>query len=117
MIQLISTIMTESDREFENRFRNSSLEAQQEMLEIRNGIKKRNAFMATQDMNLLFFKSAAEKLEKIREWYPRCYEVLASNLPGFVNEPDDMPQSIKHLADSFIWANLLPSDRGLLAFS
>lgn len=117
MIQLISTIMTESNRDFEFRLRNASPEAQQEMLEIRDGIKKRNDFMAGQNTNLIFFETAKQKLEKIKEWYPRCYEVLALNLPGFVNEPDDMPTAIKQLADSFIWANLLPSDRGLLAFA
>lgn len=117
MIQLISSIMTESERDFKIRLENASLETQEEMLVIRKGIQKRNAFMAAQDTNRLFFETAQEKLDKIQEWYPRCYEVLASNLPGFVNEPDDMPQAIKQLADSFIWANLLPSDRGLLSFA
>ena len=117
MIQLISNIMTQSDREFLYWLKNASSGSMLDMMKIREGIRKRNEFMETHDMNLLSFKSAAEKLEKIKEWYPRCYEVLVSNLPGFVNEPDDMPPAVKQLADSFIRANLLPSDRELLAFA
>lgn len=117
MIDLISTIYAESEAEFQVRLMSANGESRAELLEMREGIAKRAEYMNRHASNILLFDTAEEKLRKIKEWYPRTYRILQTQLPGFIMNPNDMPPVISKMADGFALHTMLPADHRLLGFA
>ena len=116
MLGLISTIQAESEAKFQARLMEANDETRAELLEMRLGIKKRNAFMAGMLGRSVCFETAEEKLEKLQEWYPRAYRIIQTHLPGFILNPNDMPRMVLSMADGFVKNSILPADRRVLGF-
>lgn len=117
MMDLISTILTESDSHFNMRLMGADAEMRDELLAMRDGMKKREAFMQSTQNKTVFFETVSERLQKIKEWYPRAYSILDQMLPCIMLWPDDMAPTALRLADSLVRGCLLPDDQKLLSLS
>ncbi len=117
MMDLISTIMTESDAYFHTRLMEANADTREELLSMRDGLKSREAFLQGVQSKVICFETVSEKLEKIKEWYPRAYDILNQMSPGLMLWPDDMAPAVLRLADSLVKGCLLPDDQWLLGLS
>lgn len=117
MMDLVTTILTESDTHFNLRLMNADPDMRDELLAMRGGMKKRDAFMKASQGNVVFFETVAERLQKMKEWYPRAYGILNQMLPGLMLWPNDMAPAVLNLADSLVKGCLLPDDQRILALS
>lgn len=117
MMDLVTTILTESDTHFNMRLMDANPDTRDELLAMRNGMKKREAFMQSRHDKVVFFETVAERLQKMEEWYPRAYGILNQMLPGLMLWPNDMAPAVLNLADSLVKGCLLPDDQRILALS
>ena len=117
MMDLVSTIMTESEPHFNLRLIRADPDMREELLAMRAGMKKREAFMQNAQGKIVFFETVSERLKKIEEWYPRAYNILTQMLPCLMLWPDDMAPTALRLADSLVKGCLLPDDQWLLGLS
>ena len=112
----IYSIQQESDKEFQCRLEGASAEARKELIELREGFKKRRNYMESTSRSDRYFDTNSEKVTKIKEWYPRVYSSLVYLLPNFIAMPDQMPKAVLKLANDLVQHCLLPDDQFLLAF-
>lgn len=88
-----------------------------EIEEQKNARVKRMEYIIKKRGRIIAFENNQEKLEKIKEWYPRAYRVLEYFLPNFIQSPDDMPDCVKNTANRLIYTYFNPSDRYFLMFN
>lgn len=117
MMNLVGEIFQERNlAAFQQRLNTLDQHTRAEILEIVGGLDKRDEYFASTEARLVNFDTPADKLEKLKEWYPRSYQILKQQLPGFVLEPNGMPRLIRKMADRFVLHTVLPADRLLLCF-
>lgn len=115
MMNLISIIHLESEEDFKRRLLMSCKESQAELLEMRRGLKARAAKVAS--LGFIQFDTPKDKVEFIKECYPRAYRTFVENFPCAVEDPNDMTYLTCLLVDRFIGNMILVEDQARLAFA
>lgn len=105
-----------SESEFQRRLEEAKQADMIVLAEQQAGMKKRKEFFDSRRGISVFFNTNTDKVEKIKEWYPRAYKVLENFFPIFVERPDEMPQCVLGSANRLIMTYLKSDDRKLLAF-
>ena len=108
--------LQKSESEFQRRLEEARAEDRIIVAEQQEGMKKRKEFFDSKRGVAVFFSTNTDKVEKIKEWYPKAYKVLLQYFPIFVQNPDEMPKCVTNSANQFMRSYLKFDDKTLLAF-
>lgn len=108
--------LQKSESEFQRRLEEARQADQIELAEQQQGLRKRKEYLDSKRGRGIFFNTNTDKVQKIKEWYPKAYRVLENFFPIFVERPDEMPSCVVGSANRLIVTYLKSDDRNLLAF-